>query len=749
MRTIVLSFLSAFLITVAAHHAAAAPWELSQDHGGAHANLFFAAVLDAIGDDEAATVIISGGAFPIGDLTLPPAVTLVFRDGGRLVIDAGATLTINGAVQAGAVPIFSGEGTVAGRVDALHVLPQWFGAKGDGIHDDARAMQQAADLAATSTGRTLFIPEGDYLFHSDISFRCHVECRGRFIKSMKVNEERTQFSNDLFLPTHFPYTDAQLRFAPDHDAVALDPAAFYGIEEGNMTIPQVQDVPLADGSGAITLAEGGTLRFYSSDFFTSRRVRKGAHFYDRNDITQVVSGLGDVFPEFAFSYLAPPDAPAWDADTVYAKGDYCTHEGGVFKATWPSGPETGYTHRHLGAVTIGPVPPDPSAATTEHRYTYEDGTPDSIYIWRRVETRVTYRPPDAPITVRGLRMEVRLEGHEGEVKRLSAGAMTITRSNMTIHDMAITVRDPEATMSRLLQSSDCVNNVFYNGYFSGATSAHLGYNILNSNVANFRYVDCISTNSRKGMDGRHGKNITVQGGLYNVIDDHYGRNYVVRDVTLTGQSVFVPGDSTPNADLQAWGFRPRGVLNFNGAHFHIENITVMGGAGGVLAARSDVGDLYGVITLRDINIRGNAGNVNLYRHSIDPSFDFYSPVGVPRRLVIENVVLENPGTLALALGDGFGDRGYGPVYVRNAGPIGQVSTSSADTVFVDSVFEDTRFATTEDARVSLRGNVLSGTVRGLDPAHLSVATGNALKAGGTASFPIEYRNPEEYETLED
>ena len=43
-------------------------------------------------------------------------------------------------------------------------------------------------------------------------------------------------------------------------------------------------LPGADGSGTLDLAEGGTLRFDSSDFFSSRRVRKGAHDYDRNDI---------------------------------------------------------------------------------------------------------------------------------------------------------------------------------------------------------------------------------------------------------------------------------------------------------------------------------------------------------------------------------------------------------------------------------------------------------------------------------
>jgi len=700
--------------------------------------------LAALGGD-AGTIDIRGGQFLIESITIPSTVTLSFRDGGQLVIEEGETLEVNGAIDAHSVQIFAGTGSVSGKADALQVLPQWFGAKGDGVHDDARAIQQAADLAANATGRTLFIPEGEYLFRASIDFRCNIECRGKFIKSMEINEDRTEFSTDLFLPTHHPYTDAQIRFVPDHDAVALDASVFFGIKEGDIEVPAYQAVPLADGSGTIDLAEGGTLRMYSTDFFSSRGVRKGAHYYDRNDITQLVSGRGNVFPEFAFDYAAPPDAPAWDADTEYTKGDYCTHEGEVFKATWPSGPGAGYTHRHFGSIAIGPVTPEPGSATTSHAYEYENGTPDSIYIWRRVQTDVWYRSKDTPLTVNGLRMEVRLEGHEGEVKRISAGAMAITRSNMVFNNLEISVRDREATMSRLLSSAHCVNNTFNNGYFSGATSAHLGYNILNSNVANFRYNDCISTNSRKGMDGRHGKNITVSGGFYNVIDDHYGRNYTIRNVTLSGESVFVPGDSTPDADLQNWRFGARGALNFNGANFHLEHITVVGGRGGILAARSDVGDLYGTVVLRDVTVRGNEGDVQAFRHSVSADFDFAGPVGVPSNLLIENVRLENPGRLSLVLGQGFQDRGgYGPVTVRNAGPIGGVYTASRELSFTECAFEDSAFSTAADARTNFRNCIFEGKIAGIDREGVGVATGNAAKSGASVPFPLNYRNQSVY-----
>ncbi len=706
--------------------------------GQANDTPYFQAALDAIGS-ASARLIVAGGVFSVESLRFPDNVTLAFQQGGQLAVASEHELLIHGRIDAGMETIFAGDGRVGGEVDNLHVFPQWFGAVGDGVHDDARALQQAADLAADAMGRTLFIPEGTYLFTRDIVLRCNVESRGLFVIELEIDDDRTQFCNDLYLPTHHPKRAPILRFAPDHPEQELAMTPFFGIEEGDLTVPVYQDVPLADGSGVVDLEEGGLLRFYSADFFSSRSVRKGAHYYDRNDITQLVSGRGAVFPEFAFSYHEPPDAAPWSEDAVYVKGDYCVFGGEVFKATWPSGEGADFRHRHRGTVEIGPVPPQAGSASVSYSYTYEDGTEDSILLWRRVHTQIWYRPKDTQTTVNGLRIEVRLHGHGGETKRISAGAMTVNRSNMTFNNLAISVRDREATMSRLLQSTGCVNNTFNNGYFSGATSAHLGYNILNSNVANFRYNHCISTNSRKGMDGRHGKNITVVGGYYNIIDDHYGRNYVIRDITLNGLSVRVPGDSTPNADLQAWEFSPRTALSFNGANFHIENVVIEGGAGSVMGARGDIGDLYGVLVLRDVVVRGNDDDIHLFRHSINPDFDYAHDVKVPTRLLIENITLENPGGIRLTLGSGFNERPYGPVVVRNA-LIGNVFSASPDTTFSECVFRDVRFDVTEAALVNFRQCLFEGENTGLTAENTGIATGNAAMKGAVQSFPIEYLN---------
>jgi len=717
----------------------------------------FGAVGDGVADDSAAfrkalveagedgaTLVVVRGEFQVRDLHIPPNMTLAFRQGGRLHVPDGESITIDGAIEAAIAPIFTGEGAVGGRAQLRYVYPQWFGAAGDGSRDDSGALQRAADFAAGAMGRTLFIPEGEYLFENDVVIRSHVENRGLLVKAMEIDEDRTQFSLSLFLPTHYPRGNPRIRFESDHPEVELDMEAFYGVEEGGLLLPRHEAVPRADGEGTVDLEEGGTFRLYSSDFFTSRRVRKGDHFYDKNDISQLVSGRGDVFPEFAFDYPAPPDADLWDAETNYQKADYVTHEGELFKATWASGPDADITHPIFGRAELGPVEPRPGAATTVHEYPYDDGTEDTVFAWRRVRTQAWYRPKDTPLTVNDLRVEVRLKNHGGEHKRINAGAVLVARSNMTFNNPHFSVRDPEATMFQLLQSTGCVNLHFNRGYFSGATAAHMGYNILNSNVANVRYTDCTSTNSRKGLDGRHGKNITIEGGFFNVIDDHYARNYVIRDVVLSGRSVHVPGDSTPEADLQQWHFRPRVPFNFSGANVHIENCTVDGASGGILSARGDVSHLYGRVVLRGIHVRNNEGGIRVFNHWRDRNFDFAHELPVPDLLVIEDITLENPARVSFAFGNGFEGGQYGLVRVRNVGPIGQVQSSSRVLDFMDCTFLDTEFDVEPGSLVNLRNSLFAGASSGLDPAKIGRAQGNALRVNATTDFPLDYLNEAEY-----
>ena len=79
-------------------------------------------------------------------------------------IAAAKTLAINGAFEAGPYQVFSGNGAVVFKTVQFRDmptpkrLPQWFGAKGDGVTDDT-----AAFIALLKSSESIYIPNGTYI----------------------------------------------------------------------------------------------------------------------------------------------------------------------------------------------------------------------------------------------------------------------------------------------------------------------------------------------------------------------------------------------------------------------------------------------------------------------------------------------------------------------------------------------------------------------------------------------------------
>jgi hypothetical protein len=193
---------------------------------------------------------------------------------------------------------------------------------------------------------------------------------------------------------------------------------------------------------------------------------------------------------------------------------------------------------------------------------------------------------------------------------------------------------------------------------------------------------------------------------------------------------------TPDADLQAWEFRTIRPLGFTGGNLHVENVTINDGSGGILSVRSDIGDLYGKIVLRDIVIRRNGGDVHMISHTINPDFDFAGDVRVPDQIIIDNVSLENPGRLNMNIGSGFRD-GAGLVWIRNSGPIGEVYTSSSSITFSDCLIEDGKFDIESGSWINIRNCIFSGTTTGLSEVNLGSSIGNLLMQGAAFQLNTE------------
>jgi len=106
-----------------------------------------------------ATVIFPKGTYKVsGNIIFPSNISLHFMQGSMLSPDAGVTVTINGAVEAGQYQIFSGTGTISGGLRVNQVNAAWFGAKSDTATNDTVSIQKAINVATMAN--MVFIPHG-------------------------------------------------------------------------------------------------------------------------------------------------------------------------------------------------------------------------------------------------------------------------------------------------------------------------------------------------------------------------------------------------------------------------------------------------------------------------------------------------------------------------------------------------------------------------------------------------------------
>ena len=681
---------------------------------------------------------IPSGKYLIGSAVVPASVKLSFAAGAVLKIKPGCTLEINSEIDAPPMEIFNGPGAVSGKPLNHRVYPQWFGARGDGNTDDSNALQNAADLAFRSLGRTLFIPEGRYLFGKSIVVKCNIECSGVLIRKIKIDPKKTVFSNFMFVDWYYPAELASIQIDNDQTPVQLDEKLFYGIKADSFKIPVHAKIPLkSDPAKTIDPVEGGTLIFSTTDFFSSRLNQKGDEFYTRNDICKLVSPRGDVFPEFCFSYEKPKSSAPWDARKTYSKGEYCTVNGELFQSSFVSGPGTMYTNQYLGKVEIGPYSPEKGC---KFPFQYANGKKDSISIWVKAEYSVNYVPPQPPLTINGLQIEV-YSGKPDETYRLICcpAVLSCSRSNVTFNRLSVSGKDRFQLLSSLVAVIRCADVVFNEAHISGATFNGLGYNILHSNVACIVYNNSTSTNCRDAIAGRHGKNILINGGHYTRIDDHYGKKYTIRNAVLNAVSTSIPGYCTPNADVSKWSFVPSAALAFDGGEITLENCRIYN-CDTVLAIRGDTGDFSGTVFLKNLSIN-SSGDVNVFSFAPDKKFDFAHPMRPPQYIIVEDVKINAPYRL------NFRSESLVPcrVTVKDCERIGNVTFDRTEITFSGCEFADSMFNAGPGGIVNLRDCIFSGQIKGLNTANTGYARNNLTRKNTTAGLPLNYVNPAMFE----
>ncbi len=140
--------------------------------------------LDDTNAIEAAIAVIpsSGGSiiFPMGmykitkNIMLPATISANFDRGAMLNPASGVTVTVNSEIRAGLYQIFTtGAGLVRGFFNAPYLLPQWWGAKGDGQNDDGPAIQAALDAVPDQGGGTILLSSGHYISNQGFIVKAH------------------------------------------------------------------------------------------------------------------------------------------------------------------------------------------------------------------------------------------------------------------------------------------------------------------------------------------------------------------------------------------------------------------------------------------------------------------------------------------------------------------------------------------------------------------------------------------------
>ena len=103
-------------------------------------------------------------------ITIPEGCILEFKGGS---LGNGTLVGNNTAINAGLIKIFN-DITVNGGWSTFYFIPQWFGAKGDGITDDTIPF-----ITLFNMGVFVKIPNGEYIINGTINIYNNVLCEGK------------------------------------------------------------------------------------------------------------------------------------------------------------------------------------------------------------------------------------------------------------------------------------------------------------------------------------------------------------------------------------------------------------------------------------------------------------------------------------------------------------------------------------------------------------------------------------------
>lgn len=161
-------------------------------------------IINALASTLSNTVVLPEGIYRINkNVTIPSNKKLIFASGAMLKPANGVTITINSTWEANPnhqIFDLSLNGVIGGDFKISEIYPEWLGAKGDGVTDDAKAFNDAMTLCAKK--RVMILGAKTYLVKSTIENNARsIRGTARYVDSQQggtlIKFEPTDTTTDL------------------------------------------------------------------------------------------------------------------------------------------------------------------------------------------------------------------------------------------------------------------------------------------------------------------------------------------------------------------------------------------------------------------------------------------------------------------------------------------------------------------------------------------------------------------------
>lgn len=217
--------------------------------------------------------------------TIPSTTALSIRKGGRIDLN-GFTLTINGAFSAGSYQVFSGAGSVIfGDSSVKFVVPQWWGALGDGSTDD-----YAAIAAALAAFRVVVLPPAVYMTTARILLPSYTKIFGHGATIKLASSVVLDHTNAFRIVYASAATEVEvhgLTIDGNKEAFTLDVSGIqvyaFGFRADNSTRCRFVGITIQEIPGIAFALYGSNDNSIESFVFRNFGAKRGSNRYENGD----------------------------------------------------------------------------------------------------------------------------------------------------------------------------------------------------------------------------------------------------------------------------------------------------------------------------------------------------------------------------------------------------------------------------------------------------------------------------------